>query len=52
VNVSVNPAGRFGAPEIEPGPSGVGGSAEAELMTIPFTSGIATVAQRARASRP
>ena len=25
VNVSVNPAGRFGAPETEPGPSGVEG---------------------------
>jgi hypothetical protein len=32
VNVPVNPAGRFGAPETEPGPSGVDG----EVMTIPF----------------
>ena len=32
VNVSVNPAGRFGAPETEPGPSGVDSGAEDELM--------------------
>jgi hypothetical protein len=36
VNVPVNPAGRFGAPDTEPGPSGVGRSAEDELMVIPF----------------
>jgi hypothetical protein len=36
VNVSVNPAGRFGAPETEPGPSGVGRRAEEELMRISF----------------
>jgi|SRR5436190_22205910 hypothetical protein len=36
VNVPVNPSGRFGAPETEPGPSGVGRLAD-ELMTIPFT---------------
>jgi hypothetical protein len=32
VNVSVNPAGRPGAPDTEPGPCGVGD----ELMRIPF----------------
>src|SRR5215469_13476949 len=32
VNVSVNPAGRFGAPETEPGPSGTDG----EVMRISF----------------
>jgi hypothetical protein len=36
VNVSVNPAGRFGAPETEPGPSGADSGAEAELMRISF----------------
>jgi hypothetical protein len=36
VNVSVNPAGRFGAPETEPGPSGVDSGAEDELMRISF----------------
>ena len=36
VNVSLNPVGRFGAPETEPGPSGVGRPAEDELMGIPF----------------
>jgi hypothetical protein len=30
--VSVNPAGRLGAPDTEPGPCGVGD----ELMRIPF----------------
>jgi hypothetical protein len=34
--VSVNPAGRFGAPETEPGPSGVGSPVEDELMTLSF----------------
>ncbi len=34
VNVSGNPAGRLGAPETEPGPSGV--VAANELMSIPF----------------
>jgi hypothetical protein len=38
VNVSVNPAGRFGAPETEPGSSGVDGGAENELMRISFQS--------------
>src|SRR5215469_10363744 len=37
VNVSVNPGGRFGAPETEPGPSGV--VAADELMSIPFSRG-------------
>jgi hypothetical protein len=35
VNVSVNPAGRFGAPETEPGPSGVGSWVGEELMMFP-----------------
>jgi hypothetical protein len=34
VNVSVNPAGRFGAPETEPGPSGVGRRVADELEGI------------------
>jgi hypothetical protein len=34
--VSVNPAGRLGAPETEPGPSGVDGGADDALMGIPF----------------
>jgi hypothetical protein len=34
----VNPSGRFGAPETEPGPSGVGRWGEDELMTISFHS--------------
>jgi hypothetical protein len=34
--VSVNPSGRFGAPETERGPSGVGRWAEDELMRISF----------------
>src|SRR5215470_360677 len=36
VKVSVNPAGRFGAPETEPGPSGMGGPVDDELMRVPF----------------
>ena len=38
VNVSVKSAGRFGAPETERGPSGVGSEAEDELMMISFHS--------------
>ena len=38
VNVSVNPAGRFGAPETETGPSGVDSGAEDELMRISRTA--------------
>ena len=33
VNVSVNPAGRFGAPETEPGPSGADSGVDDELMS-------------------
>src|SRR5690242_3394325 len=36
VNVPVNPSGRCGAPETEPGPSGMGRPADDELMEIPF----------------
>jgi hypothetical protein len=36
LNVAVNPAGRFGAPETEPRPSGIDAPLGAELMTIPF----------------
>ena len=36
VNVPVNPAGRFGAPETEPGPSGMGRPVDDELIRIPF----------------
>jgi hypothetical protein len=45
VNVSLNPAGRFGAPETEPGPSGVDCEAEDELMRVSFVD----VVIRARA---
>jgi hypothetical protein len=34
VNVSVNPGGRFGAPEAEPGPSGVDGADIDAFMAI------------------
>src|SRR5215471_5488431 len=48
VNVPVNPAGRFGAPETEPGPSGVGG----EVIRIPFHAWYClTIVRRAGASR-
>jgi hypothetical protein len=33
VQVSVNPAGRFGAPETEPGPSGVEDFAHEQLLS-------------------
>src|SRR6266566_3520279 len=36
VNVPVNPAGRCGAPETEPGPSGAGRPAGDEHMKVPF----------------
>src|SRR5207342_2908716 len=36
VNVPVNPAGRFGAPETERGPSGLGRRVEDELTTVPL----------------
>jgi hypothetical protein len=38
VNLPVNPAGRFGAPETEPGPSGVDRGVEDALMGISFHS--------------
>src|SRR4051794_40730172 len=41
VNVSVNPGGRFGAPETEPGPSGKDSGAEGELTRISFAMPIA-----------
>jgi hypothetical protein len=40
VNVPTNPSGRFGAPETEPGLSGIDG----EFITIPFTSGTDVIA--------
>jgi hypothetical protein len=50
VNVPVNPSGRFGAPETEPGPSGVG---DELLMTFPFhTWSCLTIPPRVGASRP
>src|SRR5215212_1567131 len=57
VNVSVNPSGRFGAPETEPGPSGVDSGAEDELMSISFHNlrafGLGDAARPARlAGRP
>jgi len=36
VNVSVNPAGRLGAPETDPGPSGVDSGAACELTTVSY----------------
>src|SRR5215831_4720267 len=36
VNVLVNPSGRFGAPETEPGPSGTGSPLDDELMRVPL----------------
>lgn len=48
VKVPVNPAGRFGAPKTEPGPSGVDG----EVMRIPFHAWYClTIVLRAGASR-
>jgi hypothetical protein len=53
VNVSVNPAGRCGAPETEPGPSGAGKPADDEVMRIPFHERYClTIARRAGTSRP
>src|SRR5207344_1079300 len=37
VNVPVNPSGRFGAPETEPGPSGAGRRVSDELTRIPLS---------------
>src|SRR5271169_2129557 len=42
VNVAVNPSGRFGAPETEPGPSGVGRRAADELMRGPLSQVVLT----------
>jgi hypothetical protein len=51
VKVSVNAAGRFGAPETEPGPSGM--AAADELMMIPSHQwSCLTIAHPAGASRP
>jgi hypothetical protein len=36
VNVSVKPAGRFGAPVTARGPSGIGDGADDELMSVSF----------------
>jgi hypothetical protein len=36
VNVSMNPFGRFGAPETEPGPLGVGSWVDDEGMRVSF----------------
>jgi hypothetical protein len=36
VNVPVNPVGRFGAPETEPGPCGVGRPEEDEFIPVAF----------------
>jgi len=36
VNVPVNPSGRCGAPETEPGPSGAGRLVDDEVMAIAF----------------
>src|SRR5690348_13277590 len=52
VNVPVNPAGRFGAPEAEPGPSGVGERVVDEVMGSPHTGLDGLVKARADAHRP
>src|SRR5215216_2253713 len=52
VNVSVNPSGRFGAPETEPGPSGVGRWVEDELIRISFHRSWQGRVARFRATRP
>jgi hypothetical protein len=50
--VSVNPVGRLGAPETEPGPSGAGRPVDDELMRIPFHKRYClTIFPRASASR-
>jgi len=49
VNVPVKPAGRFGATETDPGPSGVGD----EFITIPFSYVVLpTIAHREGTSPP
>jgi hypothetical protein len=40
VDASVNPSGRFGAPETEPGPSGAGRWVENGLTTISFHNAV------------
>src|SRR5215467_6299654 len=51
VNVPVNPSGRFGATETEPGPCGIGRSADGELIGIPFREWYGlTLARRAAQS--
>src|SRR5690348_11138944 len=52
VNVPVNPAGRFGAPDTEPGPSGTGGSLGDELMGIPFPGTLRAFAAERRTGNP
>jgi len=47
----VNPVGRFGAPETEPGLSGVGSSLEAELLTISFPRVVRSIMRCAGAAR-
>src|SRR6516162_1291913 len=50
VNLPVNPSGRFGAPETEPGPSGV--VAADELMSIPFPETLWAFAAQRRTDIP
>ena len=52
VNVPVNPAGRFGAPETEPRPSGVGRSVEDELIVISFPETLQACAAEPPADNP
>jgi hypothetical protein len=49
-NVSVKPAGRFGAPDTEPAPSGV--VAADELMSIPFPETLRAFAAEGRTDNP
>src|SRR6516164_7758409 len=50
VNTSVNPSGRFGAPETEPGPSGA--VTADELMSIPFPGTLRAFAAQRRTDNP
>src|SRR5262249_5274132 len=50
VNVSVNPSGRFGAPDTEPGPSGVVDADE--LMSMPLSRDLAGFRGRRRTDSP
>jgi hypothetical protein len=52
VNVPVNPSGRCGAPETEPGPSGVGRPLGDELIRISFPETLRALAAERRTGNP